>query len=155
MGFSLAAIKTDRKKEDEGVWVSSSGVEVREKELDKYIADNPEDGLFLISSVKGRRFEWAIQMDVWNDREKLQEQRDSEDYDPEQIESDSIDNICNRILHDWRNITDDDGKEIPFDRDFARAEMHENRALYKLISKLSANGDYFLADQQRKDAEEN
>lgn len=145
MGFKLSSLKTDQKKEDEGVWVSDTFQVVPEEEHDAYLKENPDDILLLITSISGRKYEFAAQKKLFKDKKARRRARSGR-FDAEENEAETIRDFSRNVLHGWKNLVADDGSPIVWTREAALEAMLGNRGFYKLVRNLAANDEFFLVD---------
>ena len=66
--------------------------------------------------------------------------------DPALMTQISKDAAAQALLHDWENLQDDDGKPIPFSREYARKIFDSHPDFFALVIELAENAELFRED---------
>ena len=131
---NIELIKTSVQKETDGVWVDFAGIGLRIAR-----ARNPKYQEVLRSLVEPRK------KDIRDDK------LDIEDFNK------ILDEVrAKTILLDWKNLQDNDGKEIPYSSEMALKFFRdpELKDFYKFVMAVSDDADQYLKGLI-KDSEKN
>jgi len=131
---NIESIKTDLQKEVEGVWVNFVGIDL------------------LIARARNSKYQEVLKKLVNPVRKDIREDKlEIEDFNK------ILDEVrAKTVLLDWKNLQDDEGKDIPYSSEMALKFFRdpELKDFYKFVIAVSENADQYLKNLI-KDSEKN